>query len=122
MPSPTSREPGLAVTVLLYTLARLGLVAVVAGLLVIAGVPVLLAVLLGLIVALPLSMVLFKGLRVRLDAAIAVSGARRSAEREALRARLRGEDDGVTQDAVPNDAGSNDAGTNDRASDDADQR
>jgi hypothetical protein len=31
MPTPTSREPGLAVTVLLYALARLGLVAVVAG-------------------------------------------------------------------------------------------
>ncbi len=112
MPSPTSREPGLAVTVLLYTLARLGLVAVVAGLLVIAGVPILLAVLIGLIVALPLSMVLFKGLRVRLDAAIAVSGSRRSAEREALRARLRGEDG-----PVPNDVGPNDL-----ASDDADQR
>ena len=104
MSSPTSREPGLAHTVLLYTLARLGLVAVVAGLLVIAGVPVLLSALIGLIVALPLSMVLFKGLRVRLDAAIAVSGARRSAEREALRARLRGEDG-----AVSNDKGSDDA-------------
>jgi Protein of unknown function (DUF4229) len=104
MPSPTSREPGLAVTVLLYTLARLGLVAVVAGLLVIAGVPVLLSVLIGLIVALPLSMVLFKGLRVRLDAAIAVSGARRSAEREALRSRLRGDDDTMSGDRGSDDA------------------
>jgi hypothetical protein len=112
MSTPTSREPGLAATVLLYTLARLGLVAVVAGLLVIAGVPVLLALLIGLIVALPLSMVLFKGLRVRLDAAVAVSGARRSAEREALRARLRGEDGAVPDGSV----------SNGRASDDADQR
>jgi Protein of unknown function (DUF4229) len=92
MSSPTPREPGLAVTVLLYALARLGLVAVVAGLLVIAGVPVLLAVLIGLVVALPLSMVLFKGLRMRLDAAVVAAGARRSAEREALRARLRGDE------------------------------
>jgi Protein of unknown function (DUF4229) len=92
MTSPTRREPGLAVTVLLYTVARLGVVAVVAGLLVIAGVPLVLALLIGLIVALPLSMVLFKGLRMRLDAAIAAAGARRSAERESLRARLRGED------------------------------
>ena len=104
MSSPTRREPGLALTVVLYTLARLGLVAVIAGLLVIAGVPVLLAVLIGLIVALPLSMVLFKGLRVRLDAAIAVSGARRSAEREVLRARLRGEDGPVSGDAASDDA------------------
>ena len=86
------RKPGLAVTIALYALARLALVAVVAGLLALAGVPIILAVLLGLIVALPLSMVLFRGMRVRLDTAIAVAGARRSAERDALRARLRGEE------------------------------
>lgn len=88
----TRPAPGLAPTILLYAAARLGLVAVVAGLLVVAGVPLLLAALIGLIVALPLSMVLFRGLRDRLDAALAVSGARRSAERAALRARLRGDD------------------------------
>jgi hypothetical protein len=94
-----SSPPGLARTVLLYVLARVGVVAVVAGLLVIAGVPVLLAVLIGLVVALPLSMVLFKGLRVQLDAAIAAAGARRSTEREALRSRLRG-DDSPSDDAA----------------------
>ncbi len=109
MSSPTPREPGLAVTVLLYTLARLGLVAVVAGLLVIAGVPIVLAVLIGLIVALPLSMVLFKGLRARLDTAIAVAGARRSAEREALRSRLRGSEDTASEDTASDDATSDDA-------------
>lgn len=96
MTSSTSsggREPGLAATVAFYALARLGLVAVAAGLLAFAGVPIILAVLIGLIVALPLSMVLFKGLRTRLDTAIAVAGGRRSAEREALRARLRGDSD-----------------------------
>ena len=57
----------------------------VAGLLVLAGVPLLIALLVGLIVALPLSMVLFRGLRGRLDAALARRGERRSTEREALR-------------------------------------
>lgn len=91
-------EPGLAATVALYALARLGLVALVAGLLALAGVPVVLAVLIGLIVALPLSMVLFRGLRSRLDGAIAVARERRAAERDALRARLRG--DGAGSDGA----------------------
>ncbi|GAA4557396.1 DUF4229 domain-containing protein [Pseudonocardia xishanensis] len=87
----TRREPGLAATIALYTVARLALVALIAALLALAGVPVLLAVLIGLIVALPLSMVLFRGLRARLDRALAVTGERRGAQREALRAGLRGE-------------------------------
>jgi membrane protein implicated in regulation of membrane protease activity len=85
------QRPGLAVTVALYALARLALIAVVAGLLLAAGVPFLIALLVGLIVALPLSMVLFRGLRGRLDSALAEVRQRRSAERSALRARLRGE-------------------------------
>ncbi len=97
MTSPAP-QPGLVTTVLLYLAARAGLVAVVAGLLVIAGVPVLVAVLIGLIVALPLSMVLFKGLRGRLDLAIATAGARRSEQRDALRARLRGDEDSRSEE------------------------
>ncbi|QJY46323.1 DUF4229 domain-containing protein [Pseudonocardia broussonetiae] len=89
MTSPSA--PGLLPTVGLYALARLGLVALVAVLLVLAGVPVVVSVLVALIVALPLSMVLFRGLRSRLDAALAESSRRRSVEREALRSRLRGE-------------------------------
>lgn len=77
--------------IVLYALARLGVVAVVAGLLLVARVPLALAVLVGLIVALPLSMVLFRGLRARLDTALGQASARRSAERDALRAGLRGE-------------------------------
>ncbi len=88
----TRPAPGLAPAVLLYVAARFGLVAVVAGLLVVAGVPLLVAILVGLIVALPLSMVLFRGLRGRLDAALAGVVERRSAERAALRERLRGSD------------------------------
>jgi Protein of unknown function (DUF4229) len=84
--------PSLVGTLLAYTLARLGIVAAVAGLLVLAGVPLLLAVLIGVIAALPLSMLLLRGLRKRLDTAIAVVRERRAAQRELLRARLRGDD------------------------------
>lgn len=84
-------EPGLATTVALYTLARLGLLAVVTVVLALIGVPWLVALLVALVVALPLSMVLFRGLRERLDRAIAASTARRSSERASLRAQLRGD-------------------------------
>ncbi|MFR9801635.1 DUF4229 domain-containing protein [Pseudonocardia sp. RS010] len=91
--APGSRQaPGLAATVVVYTVARLGLVAVIAALLALVGVPLLLAILLALVVALPLSLVVFRGLRARLDLALAESGRRRSAQRDALRARLRGDD------------------------------
>ena len=88
----SGRTHGLATTFALYALARLGLVAITAGVLAALGVPLVIAVLAGLLVAMPLSMVLFRGLRARLDAALAVSLSRRRAERSALRARLRGED------------------------------
>ncbi|MEJ8280603.1 DUF4229 domain-containing protein [Pseudonocardia spirodelae] len=84
-------EPGLAATVALYTLARLGLLAVITVVLTLVGVPWLVALLVALVVALPLSMVLFRGLRARLDRAIAASTARRSSERASLRAQLRGD-------------------------------
>jgi len=78
--------PSLAGTLGRYTLARAGLVAAVAGLLVLAGAPLAIAVLVGLVVTLPLSMVLFRGLRARMDAALA----QRDAQRAVLRSRLRG--------------------------------
>jgi Protein of unknown function (DUF4229) len=84
--------PGLVGTLLAYTAARLGIVVAVAGLLVLAGVPLLLAALIGLIAAVPLSMLLLRGLRARLDVALAAVRERRAAEREVLRARLRGDD------------------------------
>jgi hypothetical protein len=99
-PPSTGRQPGLAATVGLYALARLALVALATGLLLLAGVPFVIAVLVGLIVALPLSMVLFRGLRGRLDSALSVARQRRSAERAALRARLRGQGDPASDDAA----------------------
>ena len=79
-------------TLVAYTLARLCLVAVVAGLLVLAGVPLVLAILIGVVAALPLSMLLLRGLRKRMDAGVAAVQERRTAQREVLRARLRGDD------------------------------
>jgi Protein of unknown function (DUF4229) len=79
-------------TLVAYTLARLCLVAVVAGLLVLAGVPLILAILIGVVAALPLSMLLLRGLRKRMDEGVAAVQERRAAQREVLRARLRGDD------------------------------
>ena len=85
-------------TLVAYTLARLCLVAVVAGLLVLAGVPLVLAILIGVVAALPLSMLLLRGLRKRMDAGVAAVQERRMAQREVLRARLRGDDDPTRSD------------------------
>ena len=87
----SAREPGLAAAVALYALARLGLLALIAALLLVAGTPFVIALLVALIVALPLSTLVFRGLRTRLDVALAAARARRGEERAALRARLRGE-------------------------------
>ena len=92
-PADPRAEPGVAATLALYTLARIALLAVIAGLLLLAGTPLIIALLVALIVALPLSMLVFRELRARLDAALAAARARRAQEREALRAGLRGDDD-----------------------------
>jgi membrane protein implicated in regulation of membrane protease activity len=88
---PAGRQPGLAATLGMYTAARIALVGVVTALLLLTGVPFAIALLVALIVALPLSMVLFRGLRARLEEAFATVRERRAREREALRARLRGD-------------------------------
>jgi hypothetical protein len=91
--APAVRPRSIAAVLGMYTLARLALLAAIAGLLVLAGAPLILAVLVGLIVALPLSMLVFKRLRGQLDAVLDEARQRRSRERAALRARLRGEPD-----------------------------
>jgi len=74
-----------------YGLARAGLVAAVTAVLVLVGVPLLVALMVGLVVAVPLSMLLLKGLRRDLNAALAVHARRRRTQKAALRAQLRGE-------------------------------
>lgn len=81
---------GLVRDVVLYSAARLVMVGVLAVGLVLFGVPLLVAVLLALVVALPLSFVLLAPLRVRVATGLAASGARRRAERARLRDQLRG--------------------------------
>ncbi len=77
--------------VTLYVLARLGMVAVVMALLMLVNVPLLVAMAVGVVVALPLSLFLFRGMRGRVAEGLNERGAVRRAERERLRAQLRGE-------------------------------
>ncbi|MGH3907207.1 MAG: DUF4229 domain-containing protein [Pseudonocardiaceae bacterium] len=93
MVAPQQTPPSgstLARDIVLYSLARLALVALLAVLLVLAEVPVLVSVLLALVVALPLSWVLLRPLRLRVAGGLSVAGARRRAERDRLREQLRG--------------------------------
>lgn len=95
---PTNRPGSRMVTdVLLYTFARLLLVAVLAAVIVGAGhllgvtqFPVVVALLFALVLALPLGIWLFAPLRRRATASMAVFDERRRLDKEQLRSRLRG--------------------------------
>jgi fatty acid desaturase len=84
--------------VLLYTLARLVLVvALTAAIYFVAGlfhiqIPLVVAMLFGIILALPVGIVALKPLRLRATAGIAEVDERRRRDRDQLQARLRGED------------------------------
>lgn len=85
--------------VVLYTLARLLLVAALtavifyaAHLIGIKEFPLVIAMLFAIILALPLGIVLLKPLRLRATAGIAAVDERRRRDREELQARLRGDD------------------------------
>lgn len=88
----------LLVSILLYTVARLLLVVVVAAIIMgigaLAGVtvPLLVAAVFGVLIALPLGMVLFKKLRVRVNTQIAAVDAERRRKHDDLQTRLRGAD------------------------------
>ena len=94
---------GVARAALRYTAARLALLVLIAGVLILLGVPALVAILIGLVLSLGLSLVLFRGLRATLDAELAAARARRRTERARLRQALRGED--VDREPGPNDTG-----------------
>ncbi|MFI6098812.1 DUF4229 domain-containing protein [Lentzea sp. NPDC051213] len=87
----------LARDVTLYVLARLGLVGLVTGALMLFTVPLLPALAVGVVVALPASLFLFKGLRQRVAAGLNERQAVRQAERDKLRAELRGDEGTLTQ-------------------------
>lgn len=84
--------------VVVYLIARLVLVAVLTaaiygvGSLVVANFPVVVALLFAIVIALPLGIWLFRPLRERATASIAVVDERRRKDREQLQARLRGDE------------------------------
>ena len=95
-PSPGSR---LVVDVLLYALARLLLVVVLAAaifggahLLGVRDFPIVIALLFAIVIALPLGLWIFAPLRRRATAGIDAIDERRRQDREQLQARLRGEE------------------------------
>ena len=85
--------PTLARDITLYTVARFGLVAVVTALLLLTGVPLLVALAVSVIAVMPLSMLVFRKLRIRVATGIAERNETRKARREHLRAQLRGDQD-----------------------------
>ncbi|WP_068027961.1 DUF4229 domain-containing protein [Nocardia mexicana] len=88
----------LARNLVLYTLARLLLVAVIAAVIVVLArllavdIPLIVALLFALIVAMPLSLVLFRRLRTRVNQDIAAVDEKRRTDKAQLRARMRGEE------------------------------
>ncbi len=93
--SAVSVEPepkhGLARDVTLYSLARLGMLAVVAAVLVLLNVPLLVAAAVAVVVAMPLSLLVFGRLHRRVSEGMARRSEQRRARREELKAQLRGE-------------------------------
>ncbi|WP_307810971.1 DUF4229 domain-containing protein [Tomitella cavernea] len=92
-----SAKKSLAKNLVFYTLARLALFAALTAIIMVVGsvavdeFPLLLAMVLALLVSLPLSMVLFKSMRMAVNKDIAAVDATRRAHRENLEAKLRGE-------------------------------
>jgi hypothetical protein len=89
----------MVVAVLIYLVARLLLVAVLATVIYVAGhllgireFPIVVPVLFAIVIALPLGIWVFAPLRRRATASMAVFDERRRRDREQLRARLRGDE------------------------------
>jgi hypothetical protein len=83
--------PHLGRDLALYSLARVGLIAAVTGLLVLVRVPFLVSLAVAVIAGFPLGLLLFRGLNRQVTAGLAERGAAKYAERQRLRAELRGE-------------------------------
>ncbi|MCZ4536617.1 DUF4229 domain-containing protein [Gordonia terrae] len=87
----------LAFALFAYTFARLLLVTAVVVIIMVGGnlvgveVPFLVAAVFGVLIALPLGMVLFKTLRLKVNSEIATLEAGRRSKHDDLQARLRGE-------------------------------
>ena len=84
--------PHLARDLTLYLLARLGLIAVVATVLVLVNVPLLVSIAVAVVVGLPLGLLTLRKLNARVTAGLAARNERRAGERAKLRAQLRGDE------------------------------
>ncbi|MFE3293604.1 DUF4229 domain-containing protein [Rhodococcus sp. NPDC059234] len=95
-----SAKGRLARDLALYTLARLGLVVLIAALIlgvskaIGVAIPLLVALIFALVIALPLSLVLFKTLRTRVNVQISAVDEQRRRDRDDLRSKLRGDTTG----------------------------
>ncbi|WP_019852697.1 DUF4229 domain-containing protein [Actinopolyspora mortivallis] len=95
--------PGLAWDIAAYTVARFGLLAVLAGVLVFFRVPLLVALAVAVVVAMPLSLVVFSGLRRRVAEGLAERARIRQQRKQRLRAQLRGTADPSPEDPEDGD-------------------
>lgn len=89
-PEVAADPPPVLPALLVFTALRIGLVAVLTGLLLIF-VPLIIALAIAIVVQLPLSLLLFGRQRDQLKLALAARNADRRAERRRLRSALRGE-------------------------------
>jgi hypothetical protein len=77
---------------ILYTLARFGLLAAITGILLLFKVPLLVALAVAVVAGFPLGILLLRPLNRRVTEGLAARGAAKYAERERLRAQLRGDE------------------------------
>ncbi|WP_222268303.1 DUF4229 domain-containing protein [Modestobacter marinus] len=84
----STAPPAVLPTLLLYTLARLAIVAVLVAVIWVAGLPGTPAFLFGLVLAMPVSYLVLRPLRARLTAALVA----RAERKERIRAELAGSD------------------------------
>ena len=94
----TSAKKSLAVNLGVYTFARLALVIAIGAVIVGVGllfgveVPILVAAIFSVLISLPLSLLLFKKMRIRVNESIAAVDENRRTARADLQSKLRGED------------------------------
>jgi hypothetical protein len=84
--------PRVGVPLALYTLGRLLITAALVAVIWVAGLPGFPALLFGLLLSMPVSYLLLRGVRDRLTEALAARSVARRAEKQDLRARLSGDD------------------------------
>lgn len=87
-----SSQGGLARDLTMYTMARLGMLAVTIAILILCGVPLLVAAIVSIVVVMPLSMLVFADLRRRVATGMAERAEVRRQRRSELKAQLRGDE------------------------------